>query len=108
MVKNRKKNKLVTLMTAVLFSVSVLSACGAKTKAENPGEPPAEVLNGDRATQRADAGQQQTQTGRSTAAAEADSESGYEGDLWRTRFPCGLAGKALRTGTWTCIIIMRH
>lgn len=81
MVKNRKKNKLVTLMTAVLFSVSVLSACGAKTKAENPGEPPAEVLNGDRATQRADAGQQQTQTGRSTAAAEADSKSGYEGDL---------------------------
>lgn len=82
MMKNRKQNKLVTLVIAVLFGASVLSACGAKTKAENPGEPPAEVLNGERAAEHTDSEQQQTtQNENNTVIAEADSESEYEGAL---------------------------
>lgn len=40
-----KKNKLKTLAVIVTLGVSVLAGCGAKT--EDPGEPPAEVINGE-------------------------------------------------------------
>ena len=40
-----KKNKLKTLAAIFAFSLSVLTSCGART--EDPGEPPAEVINGE-------------------------------------------------------------
>ena len=39
-----KKNKLKTMAAIFVLGVSVLAGCGAKT--EDPGEPPAEVING--------------------------------------------------------------
>ncbi len=42
---NMKKNRLIILAATVTLGLTVLSGCGAG--AEDPGEPPAEVVNGE-------------------------------------------------------------
>ena len=61
-----KKNKLKTLAAIFALGLSVLTGCGAGT--EDPGEPPAEVINGEST----DMGNDSVQTGSSTSMGETD------------------------------------
>ena len=68
-----KKNKLKTLAAIFALGLSVLTGCGAGT--EDPGEPPAEVINGESTN----VDNNSAQTGSSTSMEEA-SNGGVSGD----------------------------
>ena len=70
-----KKNKLITLAAIFTLGLSVLAGCGAGT--EDPGEPPAEVIHGERT----DVENNSVQTGSSTNMAEADNRDVSEDEI---------------------------
>ncbi len=70
-----KKIKLRTLAAIFILGVSVLSGCGAGT--EDPGEPPAEVINGESAN----AENNSVQTGSSTGMEETDKGNVSEDEI---------------------------
>lgn len=70
-----KKSKLITLAVIVTLSLSVLAGCGAKT--EDPGEPPAEVINGESTSVENNS----VQTGSSANVEEADKGDVAEGEI---------------------------
>ncbi len=70
-----KRDKFKTLAAIVTFGLSVLAGCGAGT--EDPGEPPAEVINGEST----DAGNDSVQAESSTDMEETDNGDVSEGEI---------------------------
>lgn len=82
---NMKKNRLIILIVAITFGLTVLSGCGADIV--DPGDPPAEVVNGENRNTES-SGSEIVDTENNTVEGEAntvmdDAESGdiYEGEI---------------------------
>lgn len=78
-----KKNKLKMLAGILVFGLSVLSGCGAR--AEDPGEPPIEVVNGENVDAESNSAQEEDSSGTEEMADGASSGDGILEDAVSVR-----------------------